>query len=353
MGAQKRNKIWLFSTLQVFIGLLVIYLLVILLARGEWKDSYRIAFTIFGHPIAWYGITMLTGFIFAIYLCCMKMYKYGVSVEPFYYFCIIGIPTSIFGARMGSCIIGQTQWYDFFNDFGSGLAIEWGVTFTAIAGLIYFPLVLRQEKYYVLNKDEKKSAYKQVSAWVYADCIIPAVLIGQIIGRFGNYFNQEVTGGVTNDANLIHFMQVFFPWMEINGQWYIPTFFFEQIGNIFGLILIYFVCEFIKNNKIRKCGDLAILYFLWYGIIRLIMTPLRMQGGHSGGEFINLITTICWICIGVILLIINHFVFSKYLRKYQIPWYFVSFANLFKGKHKYNVEQYVRNQNNMLWYNSL
>jgi phosphatidylglycerol:prolipoprotein diacylglycerol transferase len=59
--------------------------------------------------VAWYGIFVTLGFCMAICIGCIKLVKYGVSTEPFYYFCFVGIPAAILGARMGSCIIGQTQ----------------------------------------------------------------------------------------------------------------------------------------------------------------------------------------------------------------------------------------------------
>jgi hypothetical protein len=94
---------------------------------------------------------------------------------------------------------------------------------------------------------------------------------------------------------------------------------------------------------------------LWYGIVRIIMTPLRMNNdGNSFGEYANMITTICWIVIGLTFLILNHFVFSKYLRKYMIPWYFFAFINLFKSKNnKQNLEKYIYNPTTFLWYNYL
>jgi phosphatidylglycerol:prolipoprotein diacylglycerol transferase len=152
--------------------------------------------------------------------------------------------------------------------------------------------------------------------------------------------------------------------MEIDGSWYLPVFFFEQIGNIVGLLLIYFACEFITSKKIRKVGSLGILYFLWYGIVRLIMTPLRMAGGRSDGEFINLVTTIVWIVAGLSALIINTLLIPKYCRKYRIlfvSWCSIAyfFKRIFKGwdnrvleqQYHYEKSKFVRRNEDMFWYN--
>ncbi|GMO15342.1 MAG: hypothetical protein Ta2E_06210 [Mycoplasmoidaceae bacterium] len=369
---KKENKNWLIISSCVTLSVLVLlYILTISLARGSVNvlfDNKNIAFTLMGNKVAWYGLTMFLGFSMSIFLACMKMYKYKISIEPFYFFCVIGVPTAIVGARMGSCIIGQTEWKNFFVDFGSGLAIEWGVFFTIVVGVIFFLVILRNPKYFKeVSCEGGIKTNKKVSCWLYADCIAPSVLIGQIIGRFGNYFNQELTGPTTTDPNMINWLKTFFPWMEIGGEWKEPVFFYEQMGNILGLVVIYFCLEFVQNKKFRKVGDLAILYVLWYGIVRIIMTPLRMRsGGHSSGETANLITTICWIVIGFIGIILNHFVFAKYTRQYHISYicwistvYF--FTRIFKGwndktlKEQYNLnlKKFKRTKNEMLWYNNL
>jgi len=367
----RREQKWLFFTLPFVCGvLLLVYILVCTLARGNpAPDDRNIAFDIGSHHVAWYGIFVFFGFVCAIYLICMKLYKYKFSVEPFYYFCIIGIPITILGARMGSCIIGQTEWSGFFNDFGSGLAIEWGVTFTVILALIYFPLVLANQKYWVMTLDENnKTVYRRISTWAYLDACVPAILIGQILGRFGNYFNGEIVGAITTNQGMVNFLKIFFPWMqntESGNGWRLPLFFFEQIGNIIGLFLIYFVFEKITNKKFRTAGNLAIFYFLWYGSVRLVMCYFRFNGSGSNGETANLVTTIVWVVLAVVFLLLNMFVFSKYLRNKRIIWisfcgigYF--FKMLFNKKNAINYKTewisqksgFIRKPNELLYYNN-
>jgi phosphatidylglycerol:prolipoprotein diacylglycerol transferase len=149
--------------------------------------------------------------------------------------------------------------------------------------------------------------------------------------------------------------------------WRQPTFFYEQIGNIIGLFLIYFVSEIIKSNRIRKAGTLAISYFLWYGIVRIIMTPLRMQGsasGGSGGEEMNLIITICWIVFAFIFLLLNTFIFPKYLRNKRVIYLsFISITFFFKrffrknnniliNKYHNDKKKFIREENEIFWYNN-
>jgi phosphatidylglycerol:prolipoprotein diacylglycerol transferase len=66
--------------------------------------------------------------------------------------------------------------------------------------MIYFLLILRLPKFQIRDDEfGEKPAVRRVSIWVYADCIVPAILLGQVIGRWGNYFNQELYGSIIND----------------------------------------------------------------------------------------------------------------------------------------------------------
>jgi phosphatidylglycerol:prolipoprotein diacylglycerol transferase len=220
--------------------------------------------------------------------------------------------------------------------------------------------VFKNERYYV--KDYETKSLRRVSMWIIIDSIVPSIFIGQIIGRFGNYFNQELYGPVVTDANTIKWLEIFFPRMCISGVWQEPTFFYEQVGNIIGLCVIYFGMELVTNKKIRTCGNLGIMYFIWYGVVRLIMTPLRMSGGGSGGEHVNLITTILWIVFGITFLFLNMFVFSKYLRNKRIVWFsWISICYLLSGgfrheisRNKYNFDKskFIRSPQEMFWYNN-
>jgi prolipoprotein diacylglyceryltransferase len=75
----------------------------------------------------------------------------------------MAIPTSILGARMGSCIIGQTPWDEFFENFGAGLSIEYGVLLTVLLGVIYFPIVLKKPQYQIRDTLNEKVVIRQVS----------------------------------------------------------------------------------------------------------------------------------------------------------------------------------------------
>jgi phosphatidylglycerol:prolipoprotein diacylglycerol transferase len=104
------------------------------------------------------------------------------------------------------------------------LAVQGGVILTVILGFIYFPLVLKLPKFQVRDELGKEPVVRKVSFLVYFDVIAPSILVGQIIGRYGNYFNQEVYGQVVNDPNLINFLNHCFPWMKKEGEYLQPLF---------------------------------------------------------------------------------------------------------------------------------
>ncbi|MDR0752544.1 MAG: prolipoprotein diacylglyceryl transferase [Mycoplasmataceae bacterium] len=365
---KRRNKIWFLASSSIVIFIVIFSFLFVCLYSRQIKASEesKTAFIFLNSKVQWYAIFIFFGFISAIALSCLKIYKNKLPIEPLYYFTCIAVPCAIFGARLGSCIIGQTSWNEFFHNFGSGLAIEWGILFVVFIACIFFPLILRNEKYFFRDEtNEEHIVLRQVSFWNYVDVVMPTIFIGQILGRFGNYFNQEIYGPVVKNENMINFLQTFFPWMYIENEWRTPVFFYEQIGNLSGILTIYFGCEFITNKKIRKCGNLGILYIVWYGIVRALMTPLRMNGGGSDGETMNMITTYILITGGIILLILNTFVFYKYTRNKRIIWFsFLSIGIFFKMLFNHSKKQiyqneytnikkeFVKKPNEMLWYNN-
>lgn len=304
-------------------------------------EHQEIAFYLFGLPIAWYGIMILIGFSVAIFCVCMKLWKwYKIPVDPFYWFLFLGIPSAILGARFWSCCIGDASWEHFFNFRNGGLAIEGGVMLVVIEAIIYFPLILKKPKYQIRDLSTNPQTVKKISVWLYADAIIPAILIGQVIGRYGNYFNQELYGSVVTDEGLQTFLYYVFPYMYIEGMWHQPLFFYESIINFVGFILLFFAAEFIPK---KKAGDIGLAYFVWYGIVRLIMEPLR----SSQYSFtLTYWMTALWIILGVTLIIMNHIIFAKnrmFSLWKSIQYFFIN--NLLKIKLCFKKHSFIKTKN--------
>lgn len=273
-----------------------------------------IAFEIGSLKVAWYGIFIFIGFIIAIIVACIKLAKwYKIPYDPFFYFTMIGIPIAILGSRLWSFIIGDAMiTTNFFQDFWAfdkgGLAIQGGIIFTMISALIYFPLILSKPKYQIRTKHEDQFYVRKISVWVYADAIIPCILLGQIIGRWGNFFNQELYGALVDNPELsMGWLKTLMPdvyyGMFIRGNpsaFHQPLFLYESFGNFFIFIFLFVGCEFIK---FRKAGDIGIMYFLFYGILRLIMEPLRDQ---QYSFVASIVVSALFIIGGIAFMLLNH-----------------------------------------------
>lgn len=272
---------------------------------NQWSPSVAIAFG----NVRWYAIFIMLGFIVAIILSCLKMWKrYKISTDPFYWFILIAVPLAIFGANFGSCVLGEPAgkpWSEFFTSFGQGLAIEWGILFVVVAAFIYFPLILKLPKYQVRDEFGPNPAIKKVSFWMYADAIMPCILIAQFIGRWGNYMNQEVYGMTVTDEGLAKFLHDCLPYMYVGGEYKQPLFFWEGIANLGMFFVMYFGIEFIKQ---RKAGDMGAGYILWYGALRLGLEPLRDSNYKSNA---TMIFSAIFVAAGALYILLNHLVLDK------------------------------------------
>lgn len=284
----------------------------------------NVAFTIGSLSIDWYGIFITIGFVLAIVLSILKLKLwYKVKTDPFYYYCLMGIPLAIIGARFWSCCIGDGHWNEFFLFWRGGLAIQGGVIADIILALWWFPFILKKPKYRVRDTLllPEKPAVRQVSMWVYADAIVPCILIGQIVGRWGNYFNQEVYGLLITptDGNMrfLNFMSKVLPYMYVNnlGGYVQPLFLYEGMINFVGLIFLYVCMEFIPKVK---SGTIGMSYFLWYGIVRISLEPLRYQQYTFDNTYIM---TGIWIGLAAISILLNQLSIIPKTRKYRCKFW--------------------------------
>ena len=152
----------------------------------------------------------------------------------------------------------------FLDIRGGGMAIHGGILGGAI-GLLIVSLI-------------KKIPFGKL-------CDIGAAMLplGQAIGRWGNYFNQEVYGKVVTDPSL-----QFFPlsvYIERAGEWHVALFFIEMMANLIVFALLY---TFLMKYKGRRNWYVASLYFMFYGVIRAVMEPMRDTEYNMGRVFLGL-----------------------------------------------------------------
>jgi len=266
-----------------------------------------------GPNIAFYAICILSGAILVYFLCDHYMYKeygeHGILESTFF----VAFPAGIIGGRIGY-VVGN--WHEFaggnfldvFAIWKGGLTIMAGAPAGIIVGVIWY-----------LWRNRGKSI------WVIFDIALPAILIAQAIGRWGNFFNVEVHGAAVDIAYLKWLPEII--WR--NGQFtsdsslsslvgteqtYLPLFFIEGVINLLG----YFVLAHVFGKALRKhveFGDVGFGYIIWYGMTRLVLEPLR-TGSFKMGEqgFWSWAWAMVFVIGGTLLVIINHIV-RNILRK--------------------------------------
>jgi phosphatidylglycerol:prolipoprotein diacylglycerol transferase len=191
-----------------------------------------------------------------------KFKKHGLIDTLF----IVAFLFGILGARLWYCIVLEPEvyfggdappLYFLYGIVDGGLAVQGGALLGIIAG-VTFMLLFR----------------KYIDVRFMMDVAIPTILLAQAIGRIGNFFNQEVYGAVTTYDNLWYLPTIIRKNMEIGGQFRVPLFFIEAVMNIGGYFLIRYLLGKVAKFHIGL-GYQASSYLVWYGIVRVVLEPLR------------------------------------------------------------------------------
>ena len=134
------------------------------------------------------------------------------------------------------------------------------------------------------------------------DTLTPYLILGQAIGRWGNFFNKEAHGSITTLGHLqkLHLPNFIIKGMYIDGLYYIPTFLYESIWCVIGFILLLILR---KKTKYRHHGMLLFTYFIWYGIGRFLIEGLRTDSLYFLSFRVSQIVSIVLILVGIIGLI--------------------------------------------------
>ena len=233
-------------------------------ALGNFSLNPPSYFTVFGRPIYFYGVLIALGFLLAILYCSRHAPDFGIKPDDFYDLMLWLIPLCIVGARL---YFVAFRWPDYAGDPASilavwegGLAIYGGI----IAGVLCIVFVCR---------------HKKIPIPAMLDLSVYGLLIGQILGRWGNFMNREAFGaettifcrmGLTDPAG--HTIYVH------------PTFLYESLWNLIGLI---FLIVFRNKGKRRYDGQCALLYFFWYGLGRAWIEGLRTDSLYLGSTGIR------------------------------------------------------------------
>ena len=235
----------------------------------------RVAFTIFGLDIMWYGVLMASAMILFVLLALKEGKRVNISEDDILNLAIVSIPCGLIGARL-YYVIFNWSWYskhlsEILNFRGGGMAIHGALIGGILAGFIYTKI-------------------KKINFFKMADTVMIGIPLGQAIGRWGNYINGEAHGGPTS-----------LPWgIMVNGVKVHPTFLYESIWD---LAIFIFIWSFRKKKKYE--GQLAIYYLILYSLGRFFIEGLRtdslMIGPLRMAQVISLITIIVCLILHKIL----------------------------------------------------
>ena len=245
------------------------------------KNAIENLFGIEGFNIAWYGVIITCGMLLAGYVAVRAAKKRGYSSDLIIDFMLIAMPISVICARAYYVIF---KWSDYsenpmkiFATREGGLAIYGGVIGGIICVLIFTKI-------------------KKIPLREFLDIAAPSLILGQAIGRWGNFMNQEAFGNIITDQNL-----QFFPYgvyIDALKEWHQATFFYESMWS-----LAIFIVLMIYRQKSKYKGELSAIYLIGYGIGRLFIEGLRTDSLYLIANIrVSQVVSAIFIISGIVLL---------------------------------------------------
>lgn len=230
-----------------------------------------VAFEIFGLSIRWYGILIGCGMLIGAYLAMKEARRLGLKDDILLDALIIALPCAIVGARLYYVLFNLNTYssiWDALNIRQGGLAIHGGVLAAVGAFWIY-------------------AKVKKLDFWKWLDIAAPSIILGQAIGRWGNFINQEAHGGETD-----------LPWgIMVDGVKVHPTFLYESLGNFIIFFILY------KMRKTKKFdGQQIAWYMILYSVIRFFIEGMRTDSLYLGPIRVAQLISLLMIVGGVVLL---------------------------------------------------
>ena len=225
--------------------------------------------------IKFYGLIIAIGMLLAVLYAIRRSKEFGLTSDDILNIVIIGLPCAILGARLYYVIFYGTPWNEFFKIRNGGLAIYGGVIGAVLGLSVYF-------------FSSRKRRDKLLPSFDIAGL---GLLIGQSIGRWGNFFNREAHGGQTDC-----FLRM---GLRVGGEWtyYHPTFLYESVWNLIGLVLLHFL-----SKKRKFDGEVFLMYLAWYGLGRTVIEGMRTDSLYWGPFRVSqvLAALTCIVSVGLI-----------------------------------------------------
>ncbi len=245
---------------------------------GDWSICPPNSFTLFGHTFYWYGVIIACGFLLAVAYGYHRCREFGISQDDLTDNLLFAVPLGIIGARVYYVIFfgNYDSFWDMCKIWEGGLAIYGGVIATVLTVLIVCRV-------------------KRISPLAVLDVTSFGLLIGQSVGRWGNFMNREAYGYETDVFCRMG--------LTLNGEtvYVHPTFLYESLWNALGFVLLHIVSKKIQR---RFDGEFFLLYLAWYGLGRAWIEGLRSDSLYLGGTGLRVSQLLaCLTCIGAVVLL--------------------------------------------------
>lgn len=249
------------------------------LGIGEFRVD-RIAFSLFGKEIAWYALIIVCGMLVGFFYAVSRLKFEKVSTDDFLDLVTYMIPAAIVCARLYYVVFDPNPHYESFIDYiaiwRGGIAIYGAL----IGGALTVVLFARRKK---------------IKAMKLLDIVSPAALIGQAIGRWGNFVNAEAHGGQTESFFRMGIRSEYASY----ASFYHPTFLYESLWNAAGVVLIH-----LLYKKKRYDGQVFLLYATWYGLGRFWIEGMRTDSLYIGTVRVSQLVAGLCVAAGLALLIV-------------------------------------------------
>jgi phosphatidylglycerol:prolipoprotein diacylglycerol transferase len=239
-----------------------------------------IAFSLGPIDVHWYGIILGTAALVGLYLAIVEGKRFNIPPDFFMDLVLIGVPSAVIGARIYYVAFKwqdyKDNFFDVFKIWEGGIAIHGALIGAIVAGYIYI----------------KRKGY---SFWRIADIAAPSLIVGQAIGRWGNFMNQEAHGGPVSEQFLretLNLPDFIVDHMLIGSFYYHPTFLYESVWNLLGLGLLFW----LRRRPFVKAGEVFLSYFIWYSIGRFFIEGLRTDSlAFTGPEWLVSLMNVLWL----------------------------------------------------------
>jgi len=238
--------------------------------QGIWFGDFEIRF---------YGIIIATAILVAFFLGQRLYKRSGYKDDIGYHILLLGVPLGMIGARVFYVIFAPHD-VNLFDIRGGGMAIYGAVLMGILAVFIY-------------------ARIRKVGFFTLSDALVIVLILAQSIGRWGNFFNREAYGlGVD-----FHFFPIT---VDIYGSYHLATFFYESFLNLIGFFLLWRIF-----SRQTKHGTTTAWYFIYYGLVRAMIEPLRTDSLTIFGtsDFVlnrvSFVLSLILVAAGVIILVLN------------------------------------------------